>query len=253
MQDGAGVFMSDLDGSNTKRLTVGDAWISSSSLSFSPDGRYVAMTLGDSRLYTMRLDGSELIRRTDRLASDPAWSAVGPALFYTAPPTTDPRDPHTSIYRLDLSHGGASPARLTDPNGDNLDPTWTLLGAGLPGTPVDSLPPVTILGQDLGVPSAKAGSPNPRLPFLALDPTGIRRVQAAVGLRTGRGCRFLGKAKLGPKTSCASPQYQTVTGASSWANRTRKLPRGRYDVRIRATDRAGNTTKHPRRRVVRLR
>ena len=248
------VFMSDLDGSDIRRLTAGDLWTWTSSLAFSPDGHYAAMTLSDGRLYTVRLDGTELTRRTDHVAFDPTWSPVGPALFFSA--YADGSGGRPVIERLAIARDGAKPVRVTKGQHSGSDPSWNLAGESLPGLPHDSLPPVSVLGQDVGIkplPQSSNGPPASRLPFVVVDPSGVRKVETAVGLRTRRGCRFLHGAHLGHTADCAHPLYQAVRGAGTWAKRTGHLPNGRYEVRIRATDRAGHRTRHPRRRVVRLR
>jgi hypothetical protein len=92
-----------------------------------------------------------------------------------------------------------------------------------------------------------------RIPFIVVDRSGIRRVDAAVGLRVKGGCRFLGSdRKLGARRSCSSPRYVRVKSNGGWHKLTDKLPKGKYQVRFRTTDVRGNTVKKPKPRTVRL-
>ena len=73
--------------------------------------------------------------------------------------------------------------------------------------------------------------------------SGLKRVEVSVAVAAGSGkCRYLtGGGKLTRKTACGKPRYTAATGTTAWALHSRsKLPRGRYTVRVRALDLAGN-------------
>jgi Tol biopolymer transport system component len=230
----------------TERLSLGDIGVFPSGLSFSADGLYLALELDDTRLYTMRLDGSDLVRRSEGVAAHAAWSPFGPTLFYTGPAT----EPYLSsvVFRLDLSESAPATA-LTAPAAHDQAAAWSALGAALPPVHAgDGLPPVVVNGTQL-----KVKRPDP-IPFLALDRSGVRRVDAAVGRRAHGRCRFLdAKGKLGRSRSCARPVYARVKSAAGWHHRTRKLPHGSYVVRFRTVDARGNARRHPAAHVVSVR
>jgi hypothetical protein len=85
----------------------------------------------------------------------------------------------------------------------------------------------------------------------------VRRVSIAVARRTGSTCRYLhadGRFAARP-TGCARPTYLATRGfrtaafTGTWSFTTKHpLPRGRYDVWIRATDTRGNVEPRQRRR-----
>lgn len=254
-----------LDGSDLVRLTMGDVLPAAEGLSFSPDGRYVALTLFDGGLYTMRPDGSELKRRTNHFGFHPAWSADGSTLFYSGPPTDDPQEPRTALYRQDL--GGGKRQRLLDPAGTDLDPTWSAAEgfSGISGAS-DRAAPAVLLGSQLGEraktsqkradkPAAKRPPvPRSRIPFIALDRSGIRKLKVSVALRVHGGCRFLKGSHLSKATSdCGRARFVRFRGAAWWAKRTSKLRDGTYVLRFAARDYRGNATKRPRPRLVRVR
>ena len=251
-----GMWMVDVDGANPQRLTAGDIRIAANGLSFSPDGERMAVTLADGSLYTIRTDGSELTRLTTGLALDPDWSGAGNAIFFQT--GTNAYD--TAIHRLTLP-AVAPPVALTAPGVGDGEPDWSLAGRVTSLLPLDDLPPIALIGDLLGVPPASSGSvrkaaspglATSRLPFIVVDRTGIRRVEAALGLRVKGGCRFTDGKALGRRRSCSSPVYVRVKSAGGWEKLTRRLPKGKYHVRFRTTDVRGNSTKRPKPRVVRL-
>ena len=254
-----GIWMIDPAGSEPQRLTAGDILPYSNGLSFSPDGKRMAVTLADGSLYTVRTDGSELTRLTQDLAFDPDWSGTGTAIFFQTGTAFD----NTAIYRLSLPPV-APPIALTAPGGGDGEPDWSLLGkvtSILP--PLDELPPVALIGDQLDLPpvatgqvrKAAAGStfgPS-RIPFMAMDRSGIRKVEAALGLRVkGGGCRFSDGKKLGARRRCSKPVYLRVKTRAGWRKVTDGLPKGSWEVRFRTTDVRGNVTKKPKPRVVKL-
>jgi dipeptidyl aminopeptidase/acylaminoacyl peptidase len=266
-----GVWSVDRDGSNFRQLTAGDVTLGD--VAFSPDGRYLAISVNkpggfnaETEIFTLRLDGSERTLRSDvHTALTPAWSPFGPTLFFSGSPSTDSFTTTWGIRRVDIGTGGASVA-VTNSEWRDGKASWNPLGAELPTVPADDDPPLAFLGTTLGVPSAPASNsrakvhaaangqkPAGRLPFLALDRSGIRRVDAAVGKRSGGRCRFLGKkGRLGARRRCRTPKYVRFKGDDNWRKLTAELPKGTYEVRFRATDDKGHTTKHPKRRIVKL-
>ncbi|MDQ3933566.1 MAG: hypothetical protein M3340_02925 [Actinomycetota bacterium] len=249
------VWLADPDGTNPARLTAGDIQPAANGFSFSPDGERIAVTLPDGGLYTVRTDGSELTRLTDYMSVDPDWSGTGEAIFFQA--GTNAFD--TTINRLSLAVSAPSIA-ITAPGLGDGEPDWSLLGRVTSALPVvDDLPPVVLLGDRLGVPAgrstrkAQSGVPGrSRIPFLVVDRTGIRRVEAAVGLRVKGRCRFAGPKGLGRRRSCSAPVYVRVKSAAAWRSLTKRLPAGKYQVRFRTTDVRGNTARRPKPRTVRL-
>jgi hypothetical protein len=85
----------------------------------------------------------------------------------------------------------------------------------------------------------------------------LRRVQVSIALHKHHRCRFVKRSgRLGKRRRCARARWVTVHGRRSWHLRTRRLRRGRYTIRTRAIDRAGNRQKQRRKarpRKVRLR
>jgi hypothetical protein len=85
----------------------------------------------------------------------------------------------------------------------------------------------------------------------------VRRVSIAVARRTGSTCRYLhadGRFAARP-TGCARPTYLATRGfrtaafTGTWSFTTKHpLPRGRYDIWVRATDTRGNVEPRQRRR-----
>lgn len=258
-----GLVSTDITGQRITPLTFGEATpYFYDQLAFSPDGRYLAthttlMGNQDARIWLMRLDTGKTWPASEgpigpdaRYAGNPTFSLLGPALFYTDGFNTG------AIKRVALREG-AAPASVSEGRVYSLD--WSLLGGVLPRIPEDVLPPAVALGGELpGAPAprrridAAQSSRQSRIPFFAVDYSGIARLDAAVGLRVKGGCRFLRGAALGKRRSCSKPQYSRVKSVASWRDRTAKLPKGRYDVRFRATDVEGNRTRKPRREVVRL-
>jgi Tol biopolymer transport system component len=238
----SGMWVTDRDGAPPRRVTAGDQRISSNGVSFSPSGRWMAVTLSDGLIYAMRTDGSELRRIEGAVGTSPTWSGLGNAIFYTG--GTDVQS--ISIYRLDLKPG-ATPKALTAPGTSGGRADWSAAGrftSLIP--PLDELAPLTLVGDLPGTTG--------RLPFLAVDASGLKRVDAAVGLRSAGRCRFLrSDGKLGARRSCGDPVYaKAPLDGPGWRKRTKSLPKGTYEVRIRATDARGNTTRKPKRRVVKV-
>jgi hypothetical protein len=80
---------------------------------------------------------------------------------------------------------------------------------------------------------------------------GLDRVQISVARKLGRLCRQLTRGRrLGPKRSCGRRIWLAVKGTSRWSFRLpRRLQPGRYVVRTRALDFAGNRQRPLRRRL----
>ncbi len=75
------------------------------------------------------------------------------------------------------------------------------------------------------------------------DGTGsaVRVVGISVARELGRKCRFLtAKGTFSKARSCARTTYLTAKGTVAWRIALRKLPKGTYKVRSRATDTPGN-------------
>jgi hypothetical protein len=83
-------------------------------------------------------------------------------------------------------------------------------------------------------------------------PARVARIDVAVARAEAGRCRHLTAAgRLGRPHGCASRTYLRARGAARWSLRlAATLPRGRYVVRVRATDRAGNRSATVRTRRV---
>lgn len=250
----AGTWMVNADGSSLTRLTLGDD--TPYNVSFAPDGHYAAVGLADGRLYTMKLDGSELTRRTDRWAMGRAWSPIGPTLFFSKTPNDSPDEQRLALYRVLLVPGSPT-VPVTLPDAQDTAPAWSARDGLLDTLPIlDVLPPAVVLDVPPGGGRSRklgaAGHLRGRLPFFAVDLSGIRRVDASLALRVHGGCRYRTRSRLHGRSGCKRPRYWRVRSAAEWRKTTDHLPRGTYEVRFRTTDVKGNRTRHPKRRVVKL-
>jgi hypothetical protein len=69
----------------------------------------------------------------------------------------------------------------------------------------------------------------------------LRRVQVSIALHKHHRCRFVTKnGRLGKRRSCRRARWVTVRGRRTWRLSTKRLSRGRYTIRTRAVDHAGN-------------
>jgi Tol biopolymer transport system component len=258
------VWRTSLDGSTTERLTFGDILVTPGGMSFSPDGRYAAVVLATGPsgggLYTVRSDGTELVKRSNFGGSAPTWSPIGPTIYYEGTASLDPFERHSVIYRVDLS-SDEGPVAVTDPVARDQTPSFSLLGGVAPHLPAaDVTPPGVLVGPDIGQPAVSrtgrvsAAAARGRLGLLVFDRSGVRRVDAAVGRRARHRCRFVGSnGRLGPSRSCHKAVYRRLRGLREWRKLTAWLPRGTYVLRFRLKDARGNVTRSPRRKVVHLR
>ena len=236
-----GYYRTDLASGRTLRVSWGGIDIAANGVSFSPDGRYVALVSGEPQLFTMRTDGTELTKRGRPGTFIPAsWSPL--ALFTSAYPPSG-NDMRSVIYRLDLL-GVAPGLQLTRVAGWDSGPDWNPLDGVLPELPVDLDPPIVLIGPEIDL--------DDPLSFLVTDASGIRRLDASVAKRSAGRCRFVGKKKMGRRRPCSKRAFFRVTGERSWRKRTKWLPAGKYVLRFRATDGRGNRTEHAKRRVVRV-
>lgn len=252
-QGESALYITDLKGENTERLAFGDFGLPPDAIS--PDGRFVAFPFHG--LYTMRVSSGELTRLSDMTAVDATWSADGPTVLFTAYP--DWPNPDAAIFGIDVSRD-AGPDRLTPLGRGDSDPDWAARDDDGPTRLAsDHAAPSVLLKSDLkrGPRSAarakSSASPVSRIPFFVVDGSGIRRASASVARRVSGGCRFVKSGgKLGPRTACGKPHWFRVRTAKGWRKAVDDLPDGTYEVRFRTTDVKGHRTKHPKRRVVRL-
>ena len=114
-------------------------------------------------------------------------------------------------------------------------------GAGPPATCADASPPTAKLSK------ATAKRRKLRLRGRASDPgcSSLARVDVAISRKAGRRCRFVTSAgRLTKARKCKKRVFLRAKGTATWTLRVkRKLPRGRYTIAVRATDRAGNRQK----------
>jgi Tol biopolymer transport system component len=253
-QGESALYITDLDGENRERLAFGDFGLPTDALS--PDGRWIAFAFHG--LYTMRVGSGELTRLSDMAVVETTWSANGPTIFFVAYPVWP--SPDSAVYGIDISRD-EGPERIT-PLGKSgygqID--WAASGGDGPTRLASdhSAPAVMLKSQLKRGPShdARAKSSVPgasRIPFLVLDGSGIRRASASVAKRVSGGCRFAKSGgKLGARSACAKPHWFRVRTARGWRRAVDDLPDGTYEVRFRTTDVKGHTTKHPKRRIVKL-
>jgi hypothetical protein len=260
------LYLMNADGSGNVRLTMGNLQFVDNGMNMSPDGRYLAMTIGQ-HLYTMSIDTGQLVERTDdpaRVGLTPGWADFGRTLLYSADADDDSFNRNSPLWALDLVKGG--PAVGLTPGGSiDASPSWHPPGGTvpqLPRLPFDVTPPTaTVLPGVMPRTSARSSSDSAgaaasrtQIRFLVADRTGIRRVDAAVGRELGRGrCRFLLGRHLGAPRSCSRPIYRRVKSGLAWSRWTHRLRAGIYIVRFRSTDVRGNRTRHPKPRVIHLR
>jgi Tol biopolymer transport system component len=251
------MYRTNLDGGITQQLSLGDQSLLNN-VSFSPDGEYAAVTLPNGRLYTMRADGRRLTRRSKHSAVPTMWSPVGRTLFFTANPSGDDRNRARDLWRLDLG-SGVPPKRLTRAGGGSFSPRSPSRAKRMPA---DTLAPAVAVGTESVATHAKpassvrgAGFRADRVPFYAVDPSGLRSVYAELARRSGHGrCRFVdARGHLGSGRPCRSHGYARVRSYLAWQRRTGRLKSGTYQLRLRVTDRRGNTTRRPRLHLVRVR
>ena len=82
---------------------------------------------------------------------------------------------------------------------------------------------------------------------------GLDAVTISVNRKLGSKCRTLKKTgKLARRTSCSKRRWLVVKGGAKWSFKlSKKLPAGKYVIRTRAVDFAGNA-QSPKRHVIRL-
>lgn len=258
-QSDYGAWIVGTDGSGFGPLTIGTLkgtlpW----KTAFSPDGPYLAVAetnpLWDlPRLYSMRIDGSDVRLRSLFGGTDPSWSPDD-TLFFSGP-AAEGRG-----YVLWRAQGSAgAPVPITTAPARDVEPRWSGPDAGVVNTGHDHEPPAIVFHppselQGAGARGhAKTAMSARPLPFFVADRTGIRKVEAAVDRRAGSLCRFLkDKRSFGPRARCGHPSWFRVKGPAALGKRLAALPHGRYGIRLRATDVHGNRTAHPRRRAVKL-
>ena len=260
IRDVDGLYETDLQGSYHHQLTYGgDLLIAANGVALSPDGKYLAFTRSGG-LYTLRLSDGDVVNRSPTDALTPTWSPVGPTIFFDGYP--DRTAATEAFFSVDLS--GARGERLVSPHERPV-------AAAEWGNPADvddfdrvhdHSAPAVVTANELPHPAptraerraAKLkGVKLSRIRFLAVDSSGIKRIDASVGKKGDNGCRFLRSGgELRPPSRCSKPRYFRVRHIERWREITEDLPKGTYHVRFRTTDVKGHRTKHPRRHVVRL-
>jgi Tol biopolymer transport system component len=252
VETAAGTYAMNRDGSGRTLVAEGD--VGQFSFYYSPDGRYVALVVAPY-MQVMTARGKP-VGAPMRDAYPGSWSLFGPTLFFRAP--TEANLTRAALFRMSPSKPG-SRVQITDGTADDRGPSWGLSGQQLPVPDIEDVaPPIATLLEPIQGDAVAASmgdgaaTKRTRLPYLVVDLSGIRKVKAAVARRIGRRCRFLTGKRLGRRRSCRRRSYFVVGGPKQWAHRVRRLRHGTYEVHFKATDTKGNTTRHPRRQVVRL-
>lgn len=83
----------------------------------------------------------------------------------------------------------------------------------------------------------------------------VRRVEVAISRKAGRRCRWVkANGRLTKRRSCSKPVWLRAKGTTKWSlSVKRRLKRGKYSIRVRARDGAGNRQAKPARRSGRVR
>jgi hypothetical protein len=206
-------------------------------LAFSPDGRAVTF---EGRYGLTTLDLTTGRRLVTAEGWEPAWSPVGPALYFSGRTPGDKR----AIFRL---AAGSGPVQVTPGTSFDTSPSWAPIGLDLPPFPVvDTIGPlVANLADRLPIGLPETAIP-PRIAageldlVTPIDPSGVRTYEASAALESGKRCRFV--AVRGPtrkRSACRPRAFYPVTTASL-QDRFEDLPEGNYRVWLRATDGVGN-------------
>lgn len=287
--EGSGVYSVPLNGGRAVPVVIGaipgsneESYVRT--LAWSPDGRALAFSSG-GLIYSITADGRNLRRVSDIAtgASDLAWTGSRSSGFLISEPdlplSGDERRPSAlfgsgpapgarPLYTLNLGSRG-SRARPFTPlvtgrtaqesfTGDRA-PDW--IPARLLPTPVDVLAPALDLvdgsdgrfaGHSRRQRRGRSRSVSARrLRFLAVDTSGVLRVEAAVSKRAGQGerrrlCRYSTGRRVTRRRRCSRPVFVPLRTSRTLARVTRVLGRGAVEIRLRARDRRGNRTARPR-------
>jgi hypothetical protein len=107
--------------------------------------------------------------------------------------------------------------------------------------------------SDAQAPGAIVQVQGDRMLFVAFDQSGVARIDAAIGRKRAKRCRFVSASgKLGAPRSCKKPVFARVKTVSAWQSRVADLPKGSYQVRFKLRDVLGNATARPRAIAVKL-
>lgn len=223
------------------------------SLAFSPDGRTITFE-GRHGLTTLDLVTGQRVVTVQ--GWEPEWSVAGPALFYSG------RTPSgtTAIFRL---AAGGTPVQVTPGGRADHSPSWAPIGLDLPPLPVvDTIAPLiaSLAGTaPVALPVASLPSAAPRaraaaaLPerilasdiasVAAIDLSGVRTVEAAAALESGRRCRQVVLRGVSRRRTACRPTAFVPVSMTALRDRFERLPEGNYRVWLRATDGVGNRTR----------
>ena len=240
------------------------------SLAFSPDGRAITFETQAGLTTLDLLTGRRLVTTQ---GGEPEWSPVGPALFYVG------RTESGNAVIIRFGADGRA-IRVSPGTHNDSSPSWAPIGLDLPPLPlVDTIGPLVANLADrvpVGLPtvalppparSARAAAANgpvaraaaanrpvaraaaklpPRIAaaeitsIAAIDPSGVRTLEASAALESGRRCRFVvARGVARKRTSCRPGTFFPVSTAAL-RDRFEKLPEGNYRVWLRATDGVGN-------------
>jgi len=121
------IFAVNIDGTGERRLTDND--LDEATPSWSPDGKKIVFAAswlgGDSHIYTMNADGTNLSSNVDKSGGSnnfsPVWVCGGRRITFVSI-----LDMNHELYVMD--EDGENPRRLTYNDCDDVSPTWLNLG-----------------------------------------------------------------------------------------------------------------------------
>lgn len=122
------IYIANAEGSDVHRL--GEVEVNNSrlgGLAWSPDGKRIAYTGLDCKLYMVNVDGSDETQLTDGPGCDrnPSWSSDGNFIIYDATGPDYPRVMGTKIVALDVASGNTQIILGDDPKRPaNNHPSW---------------------------------------------------------------------------------------------------------------------------------
>ena len=111
-----GLWSSNVDGSDLKRLTDGVGDVLGPEPEWSPSGESIVFTR-DAGIFSIARDGSRLRQLTSDRGSQPSWSPDGRRIAFSSP-----RDGNDNVYAMNAD--GTGQTRLTSDPAQDSEPVW---------------------------------------------------------------------------------------------------------------------------------